>query len=128
MKITYRKASRILLILMILGLAAMLLAGYVAVRGTVLYYGLIIFGVAAYLVVLVTMFIGFRCPACGAHFYRNALFIRICPVCGHEITDFTLGKTGRISSDVWGGGSSIPSDRLPDPREAGAWKNDPPQN
>ncbi len=47
MKITYRKASRILLILMILGLAAMLLAGYVDVRGTVLYYGLLIFGVAA---------------------------------------------------------------------------------
>ena len=120
MKITYRKASRTLLALMILGLAAMLLAGYAVARGTVLYYALIVFGVAAYLVVMVTMFVGFRCPACGAHFYRNALFIRICPVCGHEITDFTLGKADRIHPDAWGGGSSsYEPDRLPDPREHG---------
>ena len=128
--LTYRKVRRVLLVAMILGLAAMIAAWYLT--GTpVLRKVLIWFGCGVYAVSLLVMFIGFRCPACGAHFYRNALFIRTCPVCGREIPDFTLGKKGRTHLDVWGSGSvSYTSDRLPDPRIQGnplSEKNDHPQ-
>ena len=110
--LTYRKVRRVLLVAMILGLAAMIAAWYLT--GTpVLHKVLIWFGCVVYAVSLIVMFIGFRCPACGANFMRNALFMSQCPVCGLRFSDFELGKKVPLPPD-FDPDAADSKERLPD--------------
>lgn len=92
MKLTFRKARKIILILMILGILAMILAGSFSEPGSALRRVLIWAGLICYLAACVILLIGFKCPACGAPFFKNALFLSECPVCGYKFSDFELGK------------------------------------
>ena len=89
--LTYRQVRRIVLIAMLSSLAAMIIAWYLTgtpvLRQVLVWFGCIVFAAA-----LAVVFIGFRCPACGAHFFQNALFLTQCPVCGLRFMDFELGK------------------------------------
>ena len=112
--LTYRKVRLALLIAMALGLAALIAAGYIT-GVPVLRKILIWFGVIAYVISLVVMFIGFRCPACGAHFFKNALFLSQCPVCGLRFTDFELGKKVPLPPE-FDPDAADSQERLPDRR------------
>lgn len=98
-KFTYRSTRLILLIMLIVGLICMFVAARVGEPGDTVRTVLIWIGVAMYLISIVVMFIGFRCPACGAHFFKNALFMHKCPVCGFEFNDFELGKKVPLPED-----------------------------
>lgn len=110
--LTYRRVRTAILIMLLVGLAALLLAGYAFSAGSVWRAVLIWIGVALYVVSLVVMFVGFRCPACGAHFFKSALFLSVCPVCGYTFSDFELGK--KVSPPAgWETPQNGPGDKLP---------------
>lgn len=92
MKLTFRKARVIILALMILGILALTLAGFTTEPGTAFRWILIGAGLLCYLAACAILLIGFKCPACGAPFFKNALFLSECPICGYKFSDFELGK------------------------------------
>ena len=89
---TYRNARRVVLIMMIMGVIALILADSVTGLGSNDRIILIWFGICIFVISLLILFIGIKCPACGAHFFRSALFLSECPVCGYKFSDFYLGK------------------------------------
>ena len=48
---------------------------------------------------LAIVLVAFRCPACGAGFFKSALFIAKCPTCGFEFSDFELFK--KVENPQW---------------------------
>ena len=92
MKLTFRKARILILLLMVAGIAVLTLAGFATEPGTAFRRVLILVGLVCYLIACAILLIGFKCPACGAPFFKNALFLSECPVCGYKFSDFELGK------------------------------------
>ena len=98
MKFTYRKVRWFLLLALFVAVVLLTVAGFRnpgdSLRTVLIWIGFILF-----LAAVVVMFIGFKCPACGAHFFKNALFMHKCPVCGFEFNDFELGKKAELPED-----------------------------
>lgn len=108
MKFTYRKVRWALLALLLVSVVLLTIAGF-REPGDTLRTILVYIGFAMFLVAVVVMFIGFKCPACGAHFFKNALFMHKCPVCGFEFMDFELGRKAELPEDF------APSEQIKDP-------------
>lgn len=98
MKFYYRKVRWFLLAALLISVILLTVAVKMQpgelVRTICIYGGFVLF-----LAAVIVMLIGFKCPACGAHFFRNALFLRKCPVCGFEFHDFELGKKVELPAD-----------------------------
>ena len=92
MKLTYRKVRLAVLIALVIGFAAVIIASRIEDHESLLRQILIWGGLVMYLAAIAIMFVGFKCPACGAPFFKNALFMHQCPVCGLVFSDFELGK------------------------------------
>lgn len=114
MKLSFRKVRFTILIALIVGLAAVIVAGQLE-AGTVLRKVLVWTGGIVYLVCIVVMFIGFKCPACGAHFFKNALFLHECPVCGFRFNDFKMGDKVPLPESFDPNGE-YSGDRLKEPK------------
>jgi hypothetical protein len=87
-RLTFRNSRRIVFILMLIGLAALLLAAYALEIGSGLRTAVIWFGVLMYVASLILMWTGFKCPKCGSRFFKSAMFISMCPICGQKFADF----------------------------------------
>ena len=114
MKISYRKARISVLVMTAAGLAILLSAGLFKDLGSPWRTGLIWVGVGLYLAALVIMLIGFRCPSCGAHFFKSALFLASCPACGYKFPEFDpdlkAERPAEASVSSNAGGSRLPED------------------
>ena len=67
---------KIVLVLMLLGLALLLLADYIFEAGSTIRNIFIWSGAAMFLVVIVLMGVGFKCPQCGCRFFKASLFLK----------------------------------------------------
>ena len=87
-RLTYKSARRLVFFLVLVGLVALLLAAYVLEISSGFRTVVIWFGVVMYLVALVVMWIGFKCPKCNSRFFKSAMFMSSCPICGQKFADF----------------------------------------
>jgi len=91
---------KIVFVLLLLGLALLFLAAYAFEVGSAIRNFFIWSGVVIYLVVIVLMGIGFKCPKCGCRFFKAALFMKCCPLCGADFTTYKKSKETEVSQDV----------------------------
>ena len=98
MKFTYRKTRNIILITMIAALVMIFVASALP-DGSTGQELVACIGVVLFFAALAVVLVGFRCPACGAGFFKSALFIAKCPTCGYEFSDFELFK--KVENPQW---------------------------
>jgi len=99
MKFTYRKTRNLVLLAMIVGLVLMFVSGFALTDGSTAQELVAAVGVVLFFAALAVVLVAFRCPACGAHFFKSALFLAQCPVCGFTFGDFELGK--KVENHEW---------------------------
>ena len=91
-KFTYRKTRNLVLAVMVVGLVLMFAAAFALQDGSFAQEITAAVGAVIFFAALAVVLVAFRCPACGAGFFKSALFLAKCPVCGFEFADFELGK------------------------------------
>ena len=97
-KFTYRKTRNVVLITMIASLI-LIFIGSALPKGSTGQELIVCVGVVAFFAALAVVLVAFKCPACGNHFFKSALFIAKCPTCGFVFSDFVLGE--KVENPEW---------------------------